>query len=162
MLIGCSHNGGDVKVTLSKFHDAKLEKKGFNQKINSFQFLLKNAIEDMLHDLNHQDFGCRQNKDLTLDISFESHDLYTNIKSKGRLQKTEISYSINYTLNDYRSEYKGKIKSIDTFIIPSYDYSYIISQEDSQIACINNLVKQLEHELTYILDNNCKEIKEKK
>lgn len=146
---------------LGKFYDTNLEKKGFNQKINSFQFLLKNAIEDMLYDLNHQDFGCRQDKELTLDVLFQSHDLYTNIKAKGRLQKKQISYSIYYILDDSGKKYHGKIKSIDTFIIPSYDYSYVICQEDSQIAGINNLVKQLEHELTDILDNNCQEIKGK-
>ena len=161
LLAGCSYNSSDINITLGKFHDIKLDSKGFNQKINSFQFLLQNAIEDMLYDLNHEGFTCKEQKNLILDISFKSHDLYSNMKTRANLEKQIVSYSIYYTLHYYDKKYHGQIKSIDTFIIPSYDYSYIISQEDSQIAGINNLIKQLEHELLHILDNICKEIKGK-
>lgn len=155
-IIGCSHSGGDVVVSLVEFHDIKLEKKGFNQKLNSFQFFLKNSIEDMLEDLNHQEFGCA--RDMTLDISFESPDLYHDIKQKSKLQKKTISYKLHYTISDGKNSYSGKIKSTDSFIIPSNAYGYVISEEESEIAGVNNLTKQLEHELIGLIHNNCKEI----
>ena len=160
LLFGCSHSGGDISVSLGKFYDIKLNEKGFNQKLNSFQFLLKNSIEDMLEDLNHQDFGCA--KDMTLDISFESPDLYHDIKQKSKLQKKTPSYKLNYTISDGENSYSGKIKSTDSFIIPSNTYGYVISKEDSEIAGINDITKQLEHELTGLIHNNCKEITKKR
>lgn len=153
LLIGCSYNGGDVKISLGMFNDIKHKHKGFNQQLYDFQFLLKYAIDDMLNDLNHQDFGCIM--DFTLDVAFASPDLYMNIYEHNKLDKKTLSYKLNYTLYNRDRKYSGSIKTIDTFIIPSNAYSYIISQEDDQIAGINNLVKQLEHELTVILHNNC-------
>jgi hypothetical protein len=156
LLTGCSHNGGDITVSLGTIYDTKSKRNGFNERLHSFQFLLKHAIDDMLNDLHQGEFGCI--RDFTLDISFTSPELYHHIQQRNTLQKKALSYKFHYTLYNINESYSGKIETIDAFVIPSNAYADILSKEDSEIAGINNLVKQLEHELTGVLHNICQQM----
>jgi len=154
LLIGCSYNIHNTNISFGKIYNINPEQHGFNQKLYSFQFLLRHGIDDMIDDLNYQDFGCPI--DLTLDISFKLHDTYNHIEKKKELEKKVCSYKLYYTIYGYNKYYSGEIKAIDSFFIPSSDYAYILSKEDSELAGINNLIKQLDHEITAILHNNCR------
>jgi hypothetical protein len=152
LFVGCSHNSGNVNIELKQFHDKQLERKGFNRQMNSFQFILRNSIENMLSDLSQ--YRCNVEQDLTLDIAFKSHE--GTIDEKEYLNKKKISYKLTYLLHDKNNSYSGEINAIDSFVIPSNGYSYMVSAEDSEIAGINSLIKQLEHDIIHILVNKCK------
>lgn len=152
LIIGCSHTEGNVNVTLNKFNDKRLESKGFNQQMTSFQFLLKNEIDDMLNDVGL--YRCKVDKNLTLDVTFES--LNKRVEEKKQLHKRMLNYSLDYILYDGDEKHIGSVSAIDSFIIPSNSYAYIISEEDSQIAGINSLVKQLEYDIIHLLQNKCR------
>jgi hypothetical protein len=154
LLAGCSHDINSTKISLGKFYNLDPSQHKFNQKLTSFQFLLRHAIDQMIDDLSYQDFGCT--KDFILDISFRLNNTYSDIQKQKTLDKKICLYKLYYTIYDGDRYYSGKIRAIDSFFIPSSIYPYILSKEDSELGGINHLVKQLDHTITEILHNTCK------
>ncbi len=155
-LIGCSSNHPQYKTEIILGKITSENTGGYVKKIDSFQYLCRNAAEDMLSDLQRYNLPCNTTFLLDIELGYSNHG---HIRQSNSLKKKSNFYTLNYKLQDFKDkekEFSGTITAIDSFVIPSSSYAYIISSEASQIAGVSNLVKQLESEIVYLLHNNCK------
>lgn len=153
VLLGCSSLSGDrcnLNFSLVEIKKNDLGKRNFDEKISRFQYLLKNSLDSKLSDINNRKFQCSKDRFFELRLTYKCDDLYDHLKEHKSLHKHSSLFSLHYDLHDLVSGKKvlsGKIKSIDSFITPSHFYSDVLSSDDSMIAAIDNLTKQLELEL---------------
>lgn len=156
-LFGCSNQDFHASnVQLGSIKNLNVDAKGYEKKIKGFIYLLNYAVNDMLIDINNQVQNCK-NDPLTLNLSLKYEDPYQEIKHRSSLNKKASFLSLKYELTDAsQNKTSGEITALDSFVIPHTPYGYVLSIEDSQIAIINNLVKQLEMEVIYYLRNRCK------
>lgn len=164
LLIGCSSSQrleNHVNITLQYIKKDLPESKGFHSKIDRFEYLLKNSIEDMLVNFQQMTFPLKSNKQFTLNILFQYSDPYHHIKQSKSVNKHSFDYNIRYELKLLNSNdilLCGNIKATDSFHTPSNFYADLLSSEDSQIAAISNIITQLQLELTYFLQYKYKNI----
>jgi hypothetical protein len=159
LLNGCGHisckETCSYNITLTKVNKSTVSQKGYDEKIERFQYLLGKSIEVMLDDINRQSFCCSKSKNFSLEISYQNDDIYSGIKRHKSVRKHTLFSEIKYTLKTFNGKevLRGKIRSIDSFITPSYFYADVLSSEDSQLTTIENISKQLQHEITTYLQN---------
>lgn len=146
----CSYN-----IALTKVNKSTVTQKGYNEKLERFQYLLGKSIEVVLDDINRQKFCCSKGKNFLLEISYQNDDIYGDIKRHKSVRKHSLFSEIKYRLKtfDGKEVLRGKIRSIDSFITPSNFYADILSSEDSQLAAIESISKQLKYEITTYLQN---------
>lgn len=157
LLVGCSHNSQGVDISLGRIKSESAYERGYNKKLDSFQYLFRHEAEEMLNDLKITNTNCKTNFILDLELGYKN--LYGHVKQSNSLNKKSNFYKLNYQLRNImqpEQEFSGEITSIDSFVVPSSAYAYTVSTEDSQTAVVSNLVKQLESEIVYLLHNNCK------
>jgi len=163
-LVGCgsiknSEDNCHINISFVELKKSEMIRKGYEEHIDRFQYLLKNSIENMLDDLNRKNFSCKIDKNFILNVSYESEDIYSSIKQHKSLRKHSLFFYLQYSLNniiDGKTLLTGKIRSIDSFVTPSNFYADILSSEDAQISGISNLTKQLELELMYYMQQASK------
>lgn len=159
ILNGCNHIPCDktcnYNITLMDVKKSMIKQKGYDERIERFQYLLKNSIEFMLEDINRQKFCCSKGKNFLLEISYQNDNIYNDIKRHKSIKKHVHFSEIKYTLKTVNGKevLRGKIRCIDSFITPSHFYADIISSEDSQLTTVENISQQLKHEVINYLQN---------
>ncbi len=160
-LVGCetinqSESSYNINISLANLQKSDTVRRGYESNIERFQYLLQNSIDNMLSDLNTKNFRCQNDQNFILNISYQSDDIYDSIKQSKSLKKHSLFFYLQYSLKnmiDGETLITGKIRSIDSFIMPSNFYADTLSSEDAQISGISNLTKQLELELMYYLQH---------
>jgi hypothetical protein len=157
LLTGCSsYDHESINITLQNTKSDLQSITGYNEKIDRFEYLLRNSVDEMLSNIKVQK---NYNEAFILNLSFRHKNQYDSIKKSKIQSKHTFNYTIKYeliSLKSKKSVLSGTINSVHSFFTPTYFFSDVISAEDSQISAIANITKQLELEIQYFLDNTFK------
>ncbi len=132
-------------ISVNSIQKSKLNKHKYASRVDKFEYLLSNAVNNMLGNLSLNSY-----QNLSIDLSYSYDDICENIKQSNKPNKYANTFTVKYTVSDdtnRRQLFSGTINIIDSFYISNNLYSGYLSSNDSLSIASENITKQLEFEL---------------